>query len=176
MGQKQRCQFPRENRCCEEGVGRTPLAGAWPTLLGAEGRADMGTRAGSGLLQTPIGQDWWRGPGEGVRLFPAWCLALGGTLGSRQGAPQIPRDPSGSEGRRRPWVLRGQEGQEASLWGPEMGAGGGLTAGKGQGALQGQMQAQQRVEQSSLAGGPALPAFLLTLGSRRTKDMARAQW
>lgn len=39
-----------------------------------------------------------------------------------------------------------------------------------------QMQAQQRVEQSSLAGGPALPAFLLTLGSRRTKDMARAQW
>lgn len=53
----------------------------------------------------------------------------------------------------------------------------GACGGRGAGAgLQSQMQAQQRVEQSSLAGGPALPAFLLTLGSRRTKDMARAQW
>lgn len=42
--------------------------------------------------------------------------------------------------------------------------------------MQGQTQAQHRVEQSSLAGGPALPAFLLTLGSSRMKDMARAQW
>lgn len=40
----------------------------------------------------------------------------------------------------------------------------------------GQTQAQQRVEKVSLAGGPVFPAFLLTLGSSRTKDMARAQW
>lgn len=53
--------------------------------------------------------------------------------------------------------------------------GGGPGAWRGQG-LQSQIQAQQSVEQSSLAGGPALPAFLLTLGSSRMNDMARAQW
>lgn len=40
----------------------------------------------------------------------------------------------------------------------------------------GQTQVQQRVEKVSFAGAPAFPAFLLTLGSSRTKDMARAQW
>lgn len=64
----------------------------------------------------------------------------------------------------------------------QVGQDGALSAGWGQGraglraGMHGQMQAQQRVEQSSLAGGPALPAFLLTLGSSRVKDMARAQW
>jgi hypothetical protein len=40
----------------------------------------------------------------------------------------------------------------------------------------GQTQAQQRVGKFNLAGAPALPAFLFTLGSSRKKDMARAQW
>lgn len=35
---------------------------------------------------------------------------------------------------------------------------------------------QQSVEQSSLAGVPALPAFLFSLGSSSTKAMAKAQW
>lgn len=50
---------------------------------------------------------------------------------------------------------------------------------EGRGLEQGgycQTQVQQRVEKVSLAGAPAFPAFLLTLGSSRTKDMARAQW
>lgn len=35
---------------------------------------------------------------------------------------------------------------------------------------------QQSVEQSSLAGVPAFPAFLFSLGSSSTKAMAKAQW
>ena len=49
-------------------------------------------------------------------------------------------------------------------------------AGPGAGLWRGQTQVQHSVGQSSLAGGPALPAFLLTLGSSKTKPMARAQW
>lgn len=47
---------------------------------------------------------------------------------------------------------------------------------RGQNKDCGQTQVQQRVEKVSFAGAPAFPAFLLTLGSSRTKDMARAQW
>lgn len=64
---------------------------------------------------------------------------------------------------------RGPPGEAVGRWPPNRRAG--LGAGP-----RGQIQVQQSVEQSSLAGGPAFPAFLLTLGSSRKKDMARAQW
>lgn len=75
------------------------------------------------------------------------------------------------------WTLWAGEGQEGPPPPPcrQCGTGGDGRGGRAvQGA--GQMQAQHRVEQPSLAGAPASPAFLLTLGSSRTKDRARAQW
>lgn len=64
-------------------------------------------------------------------------------------------------------------------WGRTGGLSPGISWG-GQGleqvGVQSQIQAQHRVPQSSLAGGPAPPAFVFTLGSSKMKDMARAQW
>lgn len=73
------------------------------------------------------------------------------------------------------WAGEGQEGPPPAPLPPVWDRGGDGRGGRAvQGA--GQMQAQHRVEQPSLAGAPASPAFLLTLGSSRTKDRARAQW
>lgn len=112
-------------------------------------------------------------PGFCRHTCPSGCLFLSSTLlGTRgtqkkwvlkkhlAGCSPDPREPAGSE-----------KGRFCSPEGPGRAGGGAGSFGP-----RGQIQAQQRVEQSSLAGGPALPAFLLALGSSRTKDMARAQW
>ena len=147
-------------------VGRAPCGWDWARREGG----GVGRRWLRGSADTAICQDL--GLAEGRKFFSsqhgAQRPARTQEVGSKKRlacAPRSPGEASGSE--------EGRCSGPGRTGAPSRPGAGGAGLGA---RVSGQMQAQQRVEQSSLAGGPALPAFLLTLGSSRVKDMARAQW